>query len=303
MWGDPGTLDSEAVAAGVLKAEGAILGLFQEMGLQDPQGMVHMENQWRHHGYQACLEVNTHAASAAAVRGGLLIALLADLFVAEEVRDVVDIMPGKAMALHLVTAGGAFTVIIVHGVGSGGVSWASKASPWAEVAMFTVAKSAGGMRTVLIEGDSNILLDFPGHSTTRRFVALWDQCGCLRAGHAAEDDRQLTRAGHKQDSVLLNAPLVLRAMRERPHLATWTSPVSLGSDHGLVVVRIPLAVTARERFTWPAYSEAHGRLHAIRPDSTGVGEAAAAVLRKACDDPALRQWLSSAQGTATMGPP
>ena len=44
----PGMLDSEAVA-GILKAEGAILGLFQETGLQDPQGMVHMENQWRHH--------------------------------------------------------------------------------------------------------------------------------------------------------------------------------------------------------------------------------------------------------------
>ena len=32
----PGMLDGEAVAAGVMKAEGAILGLFQETGLQDP---------------------------------------------------------------------------------------------------------------------------------------------------------------------------------------------------------------------------------------------------------------------------
>ena len=45
----PGMLDSEAVAAGILKAEGAILGLFQETGLQDPQGIVHTENQWRHY--------------------------------------------------------------------------------------------------------------------------------------------------------------------------------------------------------------------------------------------------------------
>ena len=71
----PGMLDSEAVAGGILKAEGAILGLFQETGLQAPQGMVHMENQWRHHGYHAFLGVDPQAALAAAVRGGLLILL------------------------------------------------------------------------------------------------------------------------------------------------------------------------------------------------------------------------------------
>ena len=69
-----GMLDSEVVAAGVLKAEGAIIGLSQETGRQDPQGMVHMENQWCHHGYHAFLGVDTQVASAAAVRGGLLIA-------------------------------------------------------------------------------------------------------------------------------------------------------------------------------------------------------------------------------------
>ena len=49
----PCMLDGEAVAAGIMKAEGAILGLFQETGLQDPEGVVHSENQWRHHGYNA----------------------------------------------------------------------------------------------------------------------------------------------------------------------------------------------------------------------------------------------------------
>ena len=58
----PGMLDGEAVAAGVMKAEGAILGLFQETGLQDPQGMVHLENQWRHHGYHAFLGLDAQAA-------------------------------------------------------------------------------------------------------------------------------------------------------------------------------------------------------------------------------------------------
>ena len=71
----PGMLDGEAVAAGIMKAEGAILGLFHETGLQDPQGVVHSENQWRHHGYHAYPGVDAQAASAAAVRGGLLIAL------------------------------------------------------------------------------------------------------------------------------------------------------------------------------------------------------------------------------------
>ena len=116
----PGTVDSEAVAARVLKAARAILGLFQDTGLQDPQGMVHMENQWPHHGYHAFLGVNTQAATAAAVRGGLLIALRADVFAPEEVQDVVDIVLGKAMVLDVVTAGGTLTLMNVHGPSSGG---------------------------------------------------------------------------------------------------------------------------------------------------------------------------------------
>ena len=52
-----GTLDSEAVAEGVLKGQGAIPGLFEETGLQDPQGVIHMKNQWRQHGYHAFLGV------------------------------------------------------------------------------------------------------------------------------------------------------------------------------------------------------------------------------------------------------
>ena len=152
----PGMLDGEAVAAGVMKAEGAILSLFRETGLQDPQGVVNSENQWRHHRYHAYPGVDAQAASAAAVRGGLLIALRADVFAAEEVRDVVDIVPGMAMSLNVVTAGGTLTVINVHGQGSGGDSWASKASFWADVAMYVAAKSAGGTRAVVLGGDFNV---------------------------------------------------------------------------------------------------------------------------------------------------
>ena len=152
----PGMLDGEAVAAGIMKAEGAILGLFQETGLRDPQGVVHCENHWRHHGYHAYPGVDAQAASALAVRGGLLIALRADVFAAEEVRDIVDIVPGKAMALDVVTARGTLTVINVHCPGSGGDSWASKASFWADVAMYAAAKSAGGTRAVLLGGDFNV---------------------------------------------------------------------------------------------------------------------------------------------------
>ena len=167
-----GMLDVEAVAAGVMKTEGAILGLFQETGLQDPQGVVHSENQWRHHGYHAYPGVDARAASAAAVRGGLLIALRADMFAAEEVRDVVDIVPGKAMALDVVTARGTLTVINVHSPGSDSDSWACKASFWADVAMYAAAKTAGGTRAVLLGGDFNVSLEFPWHLTTRRFQAL-----------------------------------------------------------------------------------------------------------------------------------
>ena len=191
------------------------------------------------------------------------------MFAAEEVRDVLDIVPRKAMALDVVTAGGTLTVINVLGPGSGGDSWASKASFWADVAMYAAAKSAGGTRAVLLGEDFNVWLDCPCHPTTRRFQALWDHCGFHRAGAAAEDDRRPTREGHRLHSFLLNSPLVPWAVRERPHLAPGRSPASLGSDHGPVVLDSPRAVVGKERVTRMAYWHAQGRLHAIRPDSPG----------------------------------
>ena len=180
-----------------------------------------------------------------------------------------DIVPGKAMALDVVTTGVTLTVINVHGPGSGGDSSASKVSFWADRAMYAAAKSAGGKRAALLGGDFNAWLESPGHPTTRRFQALWGQCGFHRAGAAAEEDRRPTRAGHRLDSFLLNSPLVPWAVRERPHLAPGRSPASPGSDHGPVVLDIPLAVAGKERVTRMAYSHARGRLHAIRPDSPG----------------------------------
>ena len=196
----------------------------------------------------------------------------------EKVRDVGDIEPGKAMALDVVTAGGTLAVINVHSLGSGGDFWASKASFWTDVAMYVAAKSTAGTKAVLLGGDFNVWLKSPEHPTTRRFQGLWEQCGFHRAGAAAEEDRRPTRAGHRLDSFLLNSPLVPWLAGERPRLAQGRSPASLGSDHGPVVLDIPLAVAGNERITRMAYSHAHGRLHAIRPDSPGVREAAAAVL-------------------------
>ena len=284
----PGMLDGEAVAAGIMKAEGAILCLFQETGLQDPQGVVHSKNQWHHHGYDAFPGVDAQTASAAAVRGGLLIALRADVFAAEEVRDVVDIVPGKTMALDVVTAAGTLMVINVHSPGSGGDSWASKASFWADVAMYAAAKSAEGTRALLLGGDFNVWLESSGHPTTRRFQALWEQCGFHRAGAAAEEDSRPTRAGHPLDSVMLNSPLVPWAVREHLHLEPGRSPASLSSDRGPVFLDIPPAVAGKERVTRVAYSHPQGRLHAIRPNSPGVREAAALVLQKACGNRTLR---------------
>ena len=112
----------------------------------------------------------------------------------------------------------------------------------------------------------------------KRFQALWEQCGFHRAGATAEEDRRPSRADYRLDSFLRNSPLVPWVVRERPHLVPGRSPASLGSDHGPVVLHIPLAVAGKERFTKMAYSHAQGRLHAIRPDSPGVREAAAAML-------------------------
>ena len=85
---------------------------------------------------------------------------------------MVDIVPGKAMALDVVTTVGTLTAINVHAPGSCGESWASKASFWADVAMYVAAKSTGGTRPVLIGGVFNVWLESLGHPTTKRFVAL-----------------------------------------------------------------------------------------------------------------------------------
>ena len=159
-------------------------------------------------------------------------------------------------SLDVVTTGGTLTVINVHGPGSGGHSWASKACFWADVAMYAAPKSAGGTRPVLIGGDFNVWLESPRHPTTKRFVPLWEQCGFLMARHSVEEDRQPTCEGHKVDSYLLNAPLVPWAMRECQYLALGRSPTALGSDHGAVVPGSPLAVAAKERITRLAYSHA-----------------------------------------------
>ena len=205
-----------------------------------------------------------------------------------------DIVPGKAVALNVVTAGGTLTVINVHGHGSGG-------NPWADVAMYAAAKSAGGTRAVFLGGDFNVWLESPRHPTTTRFRALWEQCGFRMAGPEREEDRRPTRVGHRLDSFLRNSPLVPWTTRERPHLAPGRSRASLGSDHGPVVLDIPLVVAGKGSVTSMAYSHAQGRLHAIRPDSPGFREAAAAVLQKACGERQLQAWLSSDQDTATMG--
>ena len=91
----------------------------------------------------------------------------------------------------------------------------------------------------------------PGHPTTKRFQALWEQCGFHRAGAAAEEDRRPTRAGHRLDSFLLNSPLVLWAVCERSHLAPGRSPASLGSDHGPVVLDI-------SSWRWPTKTRSPG---------------------------------------------
>ena len=48
---------------------------------------------------------------------------------------------------------------------------------------------------MLLRGDLNVQPQSPGHPTTRRFRALWEQCGFHRAGAAAEDDRRPTHLG------------------------------------------------------------------------------------------------------------
>ena len=62
---------------------------------------------------------------------------------------------------------------------------------------------------------------------------------------------------------MLSAPLVSWEMRERPYLALGRPPTALGSNDGLVVLSIPLAVA---RITRLAYSHAQGRHHAICSD-------------------------------------
>ena len=246
--------------------------------------------------------VDAEAVSAAAVHGGLLIALQADLFTAEEVQDVVDIVPGKAMALDLVTTRGTPTVINVHGPGSCGDSSASKASCRADVAMYAAAKSAGATKAVFLGGDFNVWVESPGHPTTRIFKALWEQCGFHRTG-----GQQRRTDGPGDRGIHWTPSCSTRHLSRGRHVSvhTWCQERPPRRS-GLTIAPwswTSLAVAARERIPRLASSHAQGRVHAIRPDSPGNREAAAAALQKACQDRALRGWPSSDQDTATMGTP
>ena len=252
-------LVSEGVALGIQQAEGAILGLFQEKGMQDPQGMTHMEKCWCHHGYHAFHGVDPAAAPATAARGSLPIALRADTFTA-----------------------------------------ATKACLWADVVMFAVAKSASGIRPAMLGGDFNVCLESPDHPTTKKFVAVREQCGFLRVRHSLEQDRQHTHDGHKLDSFLMNVGVIPSAMSERQYLAPGRPAMAVGSYHGTVVPGIAVVRAAKERIACMAYSHAQGRLHAIHLDLRGVGKAAADVLQRACGDPAPKAWLFSYQDRTIM---
>ena len=295
----PGMLDSEAVAAGILKAEGAILGLFQETRLQDPQGMLHIESQWPHNRYHAFLRVDTTAALAAAVRGGSR--ALCRRIHGHVIPERCLRHPGVAAAPRTVDiddrdrpTGG--NHVEGHGLSLDNVQNIPNFLRGEHIQPHEARTNRGGLQPTF-----SVWLESPGHPTTKRFVALWEHCGFLRARHSVEEDHQPTSEGHKLDSYLLNAPVVPWAMCERSYLAPGRPPAALGSDHGPMVLGIPLAVAAKERITRLAYSHAQGRLHATRSASSKVREAAPAVLQRACDDPALQQWLSSDQEKATMG--
>ena len=120
---------------GILQAEGAILGLFQDTGPHDPQRMTNMEKRWRQHRTLVFHGMDPAEAPTADVRGGLLMVFRAVAFTVEEVQDAVDVAPGKARALHVVTVGGVLTIINVHGPGSGAGCWATEASFLANIRM------------------------------------------------------------------------------------------------------------------------------------------------------------------------
>ena len=69
---------------------------------------------------------------------------------------------GAAMALDVVTASGTLTVVNVHGLGSRGDSWASKASFCDEATMYAAPKTARGTRPLLAGGGLLCLARLPG---------------------------------------------------------------------------------------------------------------------------------------------
>ena len=86
------------------------------------------------------------------------------------------------------------------------------------------------------------------------------------------------------------------------HLALGPPAWALGSDHGPIVLRIPVAVAAKDRVLKQAYSHSRGHLNDIRPDCPGMSKVAAEALERTCGNLLLREafkdrtWLSSAPG-------
>ena len=91
-----------------------------------------------------------------------------------QVEDAVDIIPGTAMPLDVVTNDAALTIINGHhGPGSARHVWATKAMFWVDVVMLAAANSEDGTRLVLMGGgELNAWLESHGHPMTKTFLTL-----------------------------------------------------------------------------------------------------------------------------------
>ena len=118
----------------------------------------------------------------------VLIALDSSAFREDEVLRVVDIVPGKAVAVEIQgSEGQGATFICVHGPDSGVGSWAERAPFWAEVQMYPAARNkATARKPVLLGGEFKIWMDESESRTTQTFLEGWQACGFERAHKGGE---------------------------------------------------------------------------------------------------------------------
>ena len=279
---------------------GALAIMLQETGIATRAQEMQVAAALRDKGYTPFFSsrlAKTGATSTSRV-GGLRTAVSSKYVAEHEVLSFTEIVPRRAAALEIRTAGGGLTLINIHGPQASCPSWAGWAAFWADIQMYATARSLGGRHLVVITGDTNVYLVATSNPATEHLRAGWEACGFRRATAGGEEDMTPTLhpSRHRVDTFLVNDPLLPSSLRKSVWARGMAHPQVVGSDHLPVRLALPGLLNAAGRAAMPTpYSHTEGRLLLYDTEAASVQHCLWAAVTVAQDEPSLAPRLGPAE--------